>query len=284
MRDWVSVPFQEAKLAPETNGNVLAPAAGPPRVFIALPTYNGYHKSQSLFGLMLASERAQICYELGNASLLDTNFNNLVCKGRNSRGECPWTHWGMHHADISAPPFWLDTMLGEMARVGADVLSAVVAIKDARRTTSTGTIEQNGSIRRLTLKEIHKLPETFSAADLPIIGIHTPLVVNTGLLLLRFTEPWADEFQFNIGSGILKKPNGKFSTVMMPEDWNFSHWCNLKGLRLFATRKVFVQHWDGGVAWDNGVHEDGWETDLGDDPDLYEEIIAARRAEGVLVS
>lgn len=277
MRDWVGVPFTDQK-APE------APAAAPPpadrpTVFIALPTHDGYHKSEAVLSMLVASRKAVIHPEIGKASLLDTNFNRLLCIARNNRKHVPWTHWCMMHNDIAPEALWLDILLGEMARTGADVLSAVVAIKDERRLTSTGTVQADGSIRRLTLKECHRLPETFCAADLPAIGIHTSLVVNTGLLLLDFTKPWADEFAFSSGAGIVRGPEGDWQTIMIPEDWNFSHWANQKGLKVYATRKVHVDHWDGGARWDNAKHEDGWETDLGDNPAMYEEVLAARKAE-----
>lgn len=275
------LPIQSpSSLAPALAAN--GPPGKPPRppaVFVALPTYNGWHKSQAITGLLLATSRAHLHYELGFGSLLATNFNQLLCTARNSRPQCPWSHFAMHHADLSAPEGWLDTLLDEMDRVGADVLSAVVAIKDERRLSSSGAVQGDGSIRRLTLKEVHRLPETFSAADLPSVGVSGSLVVNTGLFLCRFNEPWADEFHFHIGDGIQKKPNGMCRPVVAPEDWNWSHWCNQRGLKIFATRKLFIQHWDGGTAWDNGTHSDGWDYDLGDDPDRYDEVRAAREAE-----
>lgn len=280
MRPWVNVPFLEApQEAPTTPAEATPAPAGPPRVFLALPTYNAWVIGYALTGLLLASNRAHIHLKLGKGSLLANTFNRLLCMARNSKKECPWTHWAMHHADISAAESWLDTMLAEMERVKADVLSAVVAIKDNRRITSTGTVESSGNIRRLTLKEVHRLPETFSAADLPTIGIHTELVVNTGLLLVRFDQPWADDFCFNVADGIGRNPDGTQRPLILPEDWGFSRWVNDRKLRLFATRKVFVQHWDGDTAWDNGLHPEGWDHDLGDDPAHYDEVRAVREAE-----
>ncbi len=279
MRPWVSVPFLEAT-AEAPAAPIPAPVpAGPPRVFIALPSYNGWIVGYALTGLLLASNRAFLHLKLGKGSLLANVFNRLLCMARNSRVECPWTHWALHHADLSAPEGWLDVMLDEMERTGADVLSVVVPIKDGRRLTSTGTVQASGEIRRLTLKECYRLPETFSAADLPAIGIHTPLVVNTGLLLVRFDRPWVEEFHFNVGDAIQKKPDGTCRPLVLPEDWGFSDWANRRGLKVFATRKVLVQHWDGDTAWDNGPHPDeGWDYDLGDDPAKEEEVRAARKA------
>ncbi len=278
MRKWTEVPFETRHAEPKALPQAMAPPQ-PPRVFVALPSYNGFIKAQALLGLLLPSATCFLHYELGFGSLLATNFNHLLCKARNSRAEGKWTDFGMHHADISAPPGWLDVMVEEKRRVGADILSVVVPIKDERRLTSTGTVQEGGHIRRLTLKEVHQLPETFCAADLAQLGIHTPMVVNTGLMLVDFTQPWSDEFHFSIGDAIQKQPDGTFSPACLPEDWNFSSWANARGLKVYATRKVPVGHWDGGACWDNGEHEDGWITDLGDDPSRYGAVRAERAKE-----
>ncbi len=282
MRKWTEVPFEEHHAEPKALPPKLAALAQSPRVFVALPSYNGFIKAQALLGLLLPSATCFLHYELGFGSLLATNFNHLLCKARNSRAEGKWTDFGMHHADISAPPGWLDVMVEEKRRTSADILSVVVPIKDERRLTSTGTVQEGGHIRRLTLKEVHQLPETFCAADLAQLGIHTPMVVNTGLMLVDFTQPWSDEWHFSIGDAIQKQPDGTFSPACLPEDWNFSSWANSRGLKVYATRKVPVGHWDGGACWDNGKHEDGWETDLGDDPSAYGAVRAERAKEGVM--
>ncbi len=294
MRKWTEVPFEEHHAEPKALPPKLAALAQSPRVFVALPSYNGFIKAQALLGLLLPSATCFLHYELGFGSLLATNFNHLLCKARNSRAEGKWTDFGMHHADISAPPGWLDVMVEEKRRVGADILSVVVPIKDERRLTSTGVVQEGGHIRRLTLKEVYQLPETFCADDLWKIGIgetktnagpcHTnlvlPMVVNTGLMLVDATQPWFDEWHFSIGDAIQKQPDGTFSPACLPEDWNFSSWANARGLKVYATRKVPVGHWDGGACWDNGKHDDGWSQDLGDDPSRYGAVQAAQAQEG----
>lgn len=287
MRQWVSVPFVQSAPTPATNGvvAVTTPIAPPavPRVFIALPTYNGWFKAQAIIGLLLASRSAQVHYRPGFGSLLAMNFNGLWCKALNSRAEGQWTDWCMHHADISVvSEGWLDTLLQERRRVGADILSVVVPIKDDRCLTSTGVVQPDGTIRRLTLKEVYRLPETFCEADLERAGIKGQLVVNTGLWVCDFTKPWVEEACFNIGDAIRKEPDGTFRTLVLPEDWNFSHWAGRKGLKVYATRKVQVTHW-GEAAYGSGPPQGGWETDLGDDPTLHEMVRAARRAEGLPV-
>lgn len=279
---WTEVPFEAPAAAPAN-----PPASPPPstpqvteqaRVFIAVPTYNGWVRMEAFRGLMLATSNSRIYHQFNKASLLANGFNRLYATAWNTRRLMPWSHWCLHHADIEAPEFFLDVMLEEMDRVGADVLSCAVAIKDGRALSSTGTVQANGNIRRLTLKEVHRLPETFSAADLPAIGIDTPLVVNTGLMLVRMDRPWSKKVCFRIGDAMREDDNGDLHPIGLPEDWGFSVWANEQGLRLFCTRKLLIRH-HGEWSWSNECPADGWETDLGDEPERYEDMEAARATE-----
>jgi hypothetical protein len=269
MKSWTEVSFAPPPApapsrppAPSTNGHR---ATGRKSVFVGIPTYNGWLKAQALLGLMLASENPEtrIHIKPGYGSLLAMNFNGLWCRALNSRDEEPWTDFAMSHADIAAPAGWLETLLDERRRCGADVLSCCVAIKDDRRLTSTGVVQPDGNVRRLTVKEIYRLPETFSAADLPSIGIEGELVVNTGLWVCDFTRPWVERVCFNVGDNIQRQPNGKFCPVICPEDWKFSDWCNKNGLKVFATRKVKPVHFGEG-AFNVEPSEHGWDIDQGD--------------------
>lgn len=272
MTAWTEVPFEAAaSLAPPAalprldmpNGKRGRGEQSQASVFVGIPTYNGWLKAQALDGILLASERHRLHYKPGYGSLLAMNFNALWCRALNSRRREPWTHFAMLHADIAPPPGWLDTLLTEMARVEADVLSCCVAIKDDRRLTSTGVIGPDGNIRRLTVKEIHRLPQTFSAADLPAIGLSGPLVVNTGLWVCDFSKPWVEEVCFNVGDAIRREANGDYRPVIAPEDWKFSDWCNRRGLKVCATTAVRPRHYgEGEYTVEPG--ECGWDTDLGD--------------------
>lgn len=264
MSEWVNVPFVDGTAATMLPP---VPSDGRPRVFIAVPSYNGWVRMESFDGLMLATQSARSYIRFVKGSLLANTFNRLYATAWNSRKLVPWTHWALHHADIQAPEGWLDMMLAEMDRVGADILSCAVAIKDDRKLSSTGTVEASGNVRRLTLREVHRLPETFSAADLPTLGIHTPLVVNTGLLLVRMDRPWSRKVCFRIGDGMREDASGDIHPVGLPEDWGFSVWANELQLRVFCTRKIVVHH-HGEASYSNEEPKEGegWEKDLGDNP------------------
>lgn len=234
-------------------------------VFIAVP-HHAELAPQALEGLMLATARHRYSVNTEGGSLLALMFNLLSCRCLNQRRERGWTHFAMHHADIEAPAGWADTLLDEMQRVGADVLSTVVPIKDNRGLTSTGWQDPDTKrIRRLTMREAVGLPVTFSAADLPAAGkpAGQHLMVNTGLWVCDLGKPWVEEVCFTVRDAVGRLDDGRFWPRCVPEDWGFSAWCAGRGLRVFATRAVPVVH-HGRAGYTNARAWGEWETDRGD--------------------
>lgn len=232
--------------------------------FIALPHY-GALEPNALPAIMHASMRPDVAvnWRLNCASLLAHNNNRLTADFLNERHERGFTHFAMMHADQAPPPGWLDVLLDEMERVGADVISAAIAIKDTRGLVSTGERDPaSGAIRRYTLTEIHseRFPETFSAADV-CPGLE--LMVNTGLWLWRCSDAMDDFPGFSITDAIVTCTDGKKRAMVMPEDWAFSSWAHQRGLRVFATRKLKVVHY-GGTGFANDRPWGEWQTDHGD--------------------
>jgi hypothetical protein len=223
-----------------------------PKVFIAIPN-TGLVSATVIPGLLQCGACAGP--QLGNHSSLPYNFNLLWSIALNQREEVGWTHWAMHHADISAQPGWLAIMLEEMKKFGADSLSCVVPIKQPDvGLTSTGMYYPDlKDTRRLTIYEAHELPETFGEEEVRDFfqcpdGI---LVVNTGLWLCDFTKPWVEDVHFAQPSRIFKTMvNGKkvFKPWFLPEDWRVSRYFKKIGLKVMATRKVSLAH-DGVVGF-----------------------------------
>jgi len=228
-------------------------------VFIALPHY-GELAPESLSGLVLASEKHKVKIQTNGASLLAHNFNRLWAECLNQRTEKGFTHFAMHHADISAQVNWLDILLSEMDAFKADVLSVVIPIKDGRGLTSTGLQDpRTRNIRRLTLKEVFELPVTFSAADTD--QPEHILMVNTGLWVCKLGE-WCEEFPgFECRDRVLKLPDGRYVASALSEDWNASNWWQRHGLKVMATRTVTISHF-GRAAYSNDT---AWGT-LASDP------------------
>jgi hypothetical protein len=235
------------------------------KVFLGLPHY-GDLAPHALPGLVQASPRGQLAtMVLGGGSLLALGFNKLWCQALNERAQWGLTHFAMHHADVAvATPGWLDVLLEEMERVGADVLSTVIPIKDGRGLTTTGVRDpQGGRIRRFTMKEVKTLPTTFCVADTPFP--QEWLMVNTGLWVCKITEPWAEQVCFNIIDAVIKDEDGTFKARALSEDWNFSGWCARQGLKVFATQAVAVAHF-GKACYGNDTAWGDWDRDQGDTP------------------
>jgi hypothetical protein len=231
------------------------------KVFLAVPHYDCI-VPQALPGLIQASLEGRVAtLNLEGGSLLAMVFNKLWCRALEERDRVGLTHFSMHHADIEAPAGWLDVLLDEQARVGADVLSCVVPIKDNRGLTSTGTRDpETGRIRRFTLREVFDMPETFSIEDTDTPG-HW-LMVNTGMWVCDFTRPWVAEVCFSILDGMAWE-NGARVARALPEDWNFSGWCAQRGLKVWATRKVPLIH-HGRAGYTSARVWGEWNTDHGD--------------------
>lgn len=214
-----------------------------PVVFVAAPGYGNYlpQTVRSLQSSVLADSKIQNwILRLEQGSLLAMTFNKLWCQALNTRQRDKLTHFAMHHSDIEAENGWLDKLLEEQQRTGADVLSVVVPIKDERGVTSTGLHTlKDSSTRRLTMKEIMELPETFDA-EMAGAKEGECLAINTGLWICDFTKPWVEDVYFMIEDGIGRRDNGLFVPGTLSEDWFFSAQCAKKGLKVMATRKVKV--------------------------------------------
>jgi len=210
-----------------------------PNVFLAMPCYGSIER-EAMQSAMMASRAVDHEIRMAGSSLLALTFNSLWCIALNERRTRGWTHFAMLHNDVSPEPGWLDIMLAEMERVGADVLSLVLPIKDRRGLTSTGLF-QGDRVRRLTFRELADKPETFNSSDFGYPD--GTLAINTGCWVCRFTEPWVEKVHFEIRDRIDKQADGTFKAMVLSEDWNFSRLCRPLGVKLFATRKIRAVHY-----------------------------------------
>lgn len=149
-------------------------------------------------------------FDDSGGSLLAESFNahwktalNMQLAGK------PVLYFAMLHDDIVPEDFWLDKLLDELERTGADIISAVVPIKDARGLTSIAIDDPDdpwATYRRLTMKEVHGLPETFTAQDCLNAGLSggvlRPLLLNTGCWACRMDRPWRHKVHFEIHNAI----------------------------------------------------------------------------------
>lgn len=191
-------------------------------------------------------------------------FNALWADALNAYADGKITHFAMLHSDIAAGDGWLDTLLAEMESHAADVMSAVVPIKDVRGVTSTaiGGAGPWQVYRRLTMREVFAdtMPETFSAADFGYPN--RPLLVNDGCMVVDLRNPLFHNanldgqaiIYFGFPSDIVRGENGRWQVRRESEDWFFSRSAADAGAKIMATRKVPLKHigaypFPGNEAW-----------------------------------
>lgn len=220
-----------------------------PQVFVGIPTANGMVADQIISSMMVASSLPLVAkLRIQSYSWLTRNFNDLFCHALNTRKEGT-THFLLMHADIVPEPMWLEKMLAIMKSHDADVLSAIVPIKNQSGFTSTALDQAPHEdahelrVTRLTMHEVFtKYPPTFT---------HEKILLNTGLMLIDLRKPWVEEVYFRVHDAIEKDSEGNFYSVGMSEDWLFSKDARLLGAKLYATREVKVAH-IGTTAFNNG--------------------------------
>jgi len=193
-------------------------------------------------------------------SLLPYTFNLLWTGAINGRPAL--THFAMLHDDIIPAAGWLDVLLEELETNDADLVSAVVPIKDGRGLTSTAVDcnPDKWNPRRLTMHEICGLPDTFGTEH-----VGGPILLNTGCWLARIDRPWAESVRFRQQDEIRKGESGLFEAHTIPEDWDFSRQLHERGAKILATRKVKLHHSMPGFT--NERPWGAWKTDEG-----YEKI------------
>ena len=214
-------------------------------IYIALPSYDGTRRNASTFVEFTKHTRHDVVLMENSCSLLARCFNDCWVAALNARAKGNVTHFLMMHADIIPQAPFLDILVDEMTRVGADVLSVVSPIKCSEGVTSTSIeMQDKWHPRRLTMTEIFQRQETWTEEG---------LLVNTGLMLIDFTKPWVEEICFTINDEIRKKEDGTFEALVEPEDWHFSRQARGLGAKIFATRKIKLNHIGIGVFGNHGI-------------------------------
>lgn len=208
------------------------------KTFIAVPSHNAQVHGDLICCILEAAVGGeQIGFRHQGFSLLARNFNDLLCQALNAGG---YTHFLLLHADIIPMPGWLPKLHKIMEEKKCDVLSVVSPIKNNSGDTSTALQTQGApwyseafKARKMTMKEIAKLPETFEDQN---------LLVNSGCLLLDLRAPWVGKVWFEIKDDVVVQADGSFKTAGISEDWLFSMRAREAGAKIFATRAVKILH------------------------------------------
>ena len=229
-------------------------------VFLAFPT-GGNIKPCSHEAILQCSQKGltvqEKCLQFGD---IPHNFNMLWCEALRGRDQGV-THFAMLHDDCQPQPGWLDTLLEEMDRVDADVMSTVLAIKDHRGLTTTG-IRYPGTwgTRRFAMRELWRMPETFSVAETD--EPDAILAIGTACWACRLPKAgWPDKFPGFQNEHKITWEGGEPSPQFDSEDWLFSDWAAAQGLKVYSTRKVQMGH-QGAEFYCNNSPRGAWETEL----------------------
>ena len=212
-----------------------------PKIFLGMPGY-GQQTAAAGRGLWRASQQMdEVAVVYRQGSLLAANFNGLWCDALNMKHRgAEIKYFAMLHDDIGPADFWLDTLIAELEAKNLDMLGVVVPIKDTRGVTSIA-VDGDTTWRpkfRLTQKEVHSLPETFTSED-----VGGPLLLNTGCWVCRFDSDWVRKVHFTINDRIVFNiALDRYEPETESEDWYFSRLCHELQLKIGATRKVAVMH------------------------------------------
>lgn len=235
-------------------------------VALGMPTIrNPCRDAQTAFLRPTRRDIARMELVRGSSVGVPFSCGEIWCAALNERQHHDITHFAMIHDDVCPDGPWLDVLMEELDATGADMLSAAVPIKDGRGLTSTAVANPGNPwvSRRVTMRELLALPETFGAADVPWAETRC-LLANTGCFVCRF-GPWADRVTWNQHNRKTRidRPGGSYSWVpqAIPEDWDFCRQLHNLGLNVLVTRKVKLYHerpefTNQGPAW--GAATDEW--------------------------
>lgn len=224
------------------------------KVFLGIPSRSGLCTGTVCATHSAGTRHSVEQMKIRSTSMLTMCFNELWCDALNSEG-CDV--FCMLHDDVVPTPGWLDVMVDELLASGADILSAVIPIKDFRGISSTAFMDkETGRPRRLTMTEAQQL-RTFDAETAGYPDHH--LLINTGLWVCRLNQDWNKEVCFTVRDRIVEI-DGKYYAQGFSEDWMFGLWASRRGLKVMATTKVPCKH-VGAHEYPSGAWG-AWETDI----------------------
>lgn len=210
------------------------------KVYCGIPTYKAdIHVDVMFMSHQMTKGDHDVSFDRMDSSACCATFNYLLLKALDAHRAGQADYFLLWHSDVVPEPYFLDKMIDIAKKNNAEILSAIIPIKDTHGLTSTAIDEPVGDmpaywrVRRLTMAEIMGMPPTFS---------HEKLLVNTGLLLVDLSKPWVKEIFFHFDDAIITH-HGKRMPVVMPEDWMFSRDARKLGCKsMWVTREVNVNH------------------------------------------
>lgn len=222
-----------------------------PDVFLCCPSGDASMYCDTHSSIVHASRKYRAMQSCLAGSHLPKNFARLWVEAVGSGCK----YFAMIHADVAATRYWLDEMIEVLESADADIVSAVVAIKDHTGDSSTAYEIEPRRPRRLSLAQIQQLPAVFSDQDVAeLVGSPVTLLVNTGLWVARLDRPWATEIDYFVVDAriVWDVPNKTASVLVNSEDWELSRRFKELGLRVLVNRQILTVH-HGSAQYTNGA-------------------------------
>lgn len=232
-------------------------------IFIGCPTHDNRldaNTAERIFVSGSKSDRNAMTSIIAG-SLINMACNALWCQAHNVRESNNVKWFVMLHSDCVPDRWWIDTLIEEAEKHDADIMSAVIPIKDVRGLTSTAIAPSLDPIEpwlRVSLRQLNHpdmpgtfdidtladalevLPEPYGVKNVP----RHALMVNTGCMVARLDRDWSQKVHFAIKDEIRPDPEhpGQIKPYTLSEDWCWSLAAAAYGARVFATRAVRVTH------------------------------------------
>jgi GT2 family glycosyltransferase len=249
-------------------------------VLLGCPTHDGrlFDGCASVF-YRNASQHHRVQSAVATFSLLTVNCNILWAMALNAY-EAKQADWfALIHSDVQPEPFWIDRLIAEADAHRADLMSAVIAIKNDRGLTSTAISDPNddgGKFIRLTTSQVRhpSFPVTFDG-DLAVqalrslpanLRLEAPtgarLLCNTGCIVCRL-GPWCDPRKVYFDEVTrFERINNQWKPFIRSEDWFFTGQAVAAGAKLMATTTLKVSHlgltsFPNDQAWGSPLDDEG---------------------------
>src|SRR5579864_1385770 len=224
-------------------------------VYLALPGFGW--KWNTLGRILQASLGAHKVETDNNGNGFD-DLNVLWERALNKAEAGEITHWIQLHSDIIPPVGFVDLLIDEIEETGADLVSVACAMKDTRGVLNCGMGSLSnhwGAWRRLTDRELPKLPPTFGLQELRrLFGVDGDedkyLLHNFGCVVADLRKPifYQTDGRGNLASWFdfptrnRRNAEGRWAHNRESEDWFFSRKFHGLGGNGLVTQKLLLHH------------------------------------------
>jgi hypothetical protein len=229
-------------------------------VFLGCPTHDGriFDGCAKVF-YNNASQFHHVEPAVATFSLLTANCNILWAMALNwyESNQVDW--FALIHSDIQPEPLWIDKLIAEADAHRADIMTAVIPIKNDRGLTSTAICDPSddyGKFIRITTSQVRhpSFPTTFDGPmavqalrSLPgDLRLDAPadarLLCNTGCMVCRLGA-WCDPRHVYFDEVTkFERVNNHWKPFIRSEDWFFTGRATAQGAKVMATTTLKVLH------------------------------------------